>query len=205
MAIVLFIRHGENQYVKKSRLAGRLPGVHLNKKGHKQAKSLAKKLAGSTVKAVYSSPLERCIETASPIAGALGLEVVPRPGLIEVDFGKWEDKKLKKLRRKKLWKLVQGVPSRLRFPGGESFYEAQHRICSEIDSLVALHEPMDLIACVSHSDMIKLAVAFYIGLPIDMFQRLHISPASITALYLGEQGSGLLTLNYEFSFTLPKR
>ena len=157
------------------------------------------------MKAVYSSPLERCIETASPIAGALGLEVVPRPGLIEVDFGKWEDKKLKKLRRKKLWKLVQGVPSRLRFPGGESFYEAQHRICSEIDSLVALHEPMDLIACVSHSDMIKLAVAFYIGLPIDMFQRLHISPASITALYLGEQGSGLLTLNYEFSFTLPKR
>jgi broad specificity phosphatase PhoE len=144
------------------------------------------------------------METASPIASALGLEPILRPGLIEVDFGEWEDKKLKKLRQKKLWKLVQGAPSRARFPGGESFFEAQHRICREIDSLVALHEPMDLIVCVSHSDMIKLAVAYYIGLPIDMFQRLHIAPASVTALYLGEQGSGLLTLNYEFSFTLPK-
>jgi probable phosphomutase (TIGR03848 family) len=204
MAIVIFIRHGENQYVKKNRLAGRLPGVHLNKKGLKQAKSIAKKLAGLSVKAIYSSPLERCMETASPIASALGLEPILRPGLIEVDFGEWEDKKLKKLRKKKLWRLVQGTPSRARFPGGESFFEAQHRICREIDSLVALHEPMDLIVCVSHSDMIKLAVAYYIGLPIDMFQRLHIAPASVTALYLGEQGSGLLTLNYEFSFTLPK-
>jgi probable phosphomutase (TIGR03848 family) len=204
MAIVLFIRHGENQYVKTNRLAGRIPGVHLNKKGRKQAKTIAKKLAGSNVKAIYSSPLERCMETADPIAAALGLDVVSRPGLIEVDFGEWEDRKLKKLRRHKLWKLVQGAPSRLRFPNGESFSEAQHRICREIDALVALHEPTDIIVCVSHSDMIKLAIAYYIGLPIDMFQRLHIAPASVTALYLGELGSGLLTLNYEFSFTLPK-
>jgi len=204
MAIVLFIRHGENQYVKKNRLAGRLPSVHLNKNGRHQVKVVAEKLAGSKVRAVYSSPLERCMETAAPIAAVLGLEVVSRPGLTEVDFGEWQDKKLKQLRRLKLWKLVQGVPSRMRFPGGESFFEAQNRACSEIDSLVALHEPMDIIVCVSHSDLIKLAVAYYVGLPIDMFQRLHIAPASITALHLGETGSSLLTLNYEFSFTLPK-
>jgi probable phosphomutase (TIGR03848 family) len=204
MAVILFIRHGENEYVKKKRLAGRLPDVHLNEKGHQQAQAVAERLTGSSIKAIYSSPLERCLETAVPIASALNLEVIPRPGLIEVDFGEWQDKKLKGLSRLKLWRLVQGAPSRARFPNGESFFEAQHRVCQEIDALAALHEPKDMFVCVSHSDLIKLAIAYYIGLPLDMFQRLHVGPASITALQLGETGSGLLTLNYEISFTLPK-
>jgi probable phosphomutase (TIGR03848 family) len=204
MAVILFIRHGENEYVKKKRLAGRRPDVHLNEKGHQQAQAVAERLTGSSIKAIYSSPLERCLETAVPIASALNLEVIPRPGLIEVDFGEWQDKKLKGLSRLKLWRLVQGAPSRARFPNGESFFEAQHRVCQEIDALAALHEPKDMFVCVSHSDLIKLAIAYYIGLPLDMFQRLHVGPASITALQLGETGSGLLTLNYEISFTLPK-
>ena len=204
MTTLLLIRHGENEYVKEGRLAGRMPAVHLNEKGHKQAQALAEKLAGSAIKAVYSSPLERAVETAEPIARALALSVIQRPGLLEVDFGDWQDQTLKSLRRLKLWKSVVSSPSRATFPKGESFYQAQYRMVQEISQILTEHNEKDWIVCVSHGDMIKLAVAYFIGLPMDMFQRLQIAPASITALSLNETGSHLLTLNYDISFTLPK-
>jgi probable phosphomutase (TIGR03848 family) len=204
MPIFLIIRHGENDYVKTGRLAGRIPGVHLNEKGRQQAQALGEKLAGAAIKAVYSSPLERAIETAQPIAQALNQEVIIRPDLIEMDFGEWQEKKLKGLSRLKIWKTVQGAPSRMRFPQGETFADAQHRICSELDALAKEHDPKDIVVCVSHSDPIKLAVAFFLGLPLDLFQRLSVAPGSITAMAIGETGSRLLTLNYDLSFTLPK-
>jgi probable phosphomutase (TIGR03848 family) len=204
MPIFLLVRHGENDYVKTHRLAGRLPGVHLNEKGRKQAQLLAERLAGAPIKAVYSSPLERAVETAQPLAEALGLEVMLRPNLIETDIGEWQDQKLWKLRRTKLWKVVQGIPSRMQFPGGESFADGQRRICQELEELTRRHEAKDVLVCVSHADPIKLAVAYFIGLPVDHFQRLAIAPGSITTLWLGEASSSLLNLNYEFSFTLPK-
>lgn len=204
MPLFLLIRHGENEYVKTGRLAGRLPGVHLNDHGRAQVQALAEKLAGAPVKAIYSSPLDRTLETAEPIAKALGLEVITRPGLIEVDVGEWQDKKLKGLTRLKLWRSVQSSPSVVRFPGGETFAEAQYRICQDLQELATQHDPKDLIICVTHSDPIKLAVAFFLGLPLDLFQRLNVSTASVTALQIGEGGSRLLNLNYDLSFTLPK-
>ena len=204
MTILLLIRHAENDYVKTGRLAGRLAGIHLNETGRQQAQAVADKLTGAPVKAVYSSPLERAIETATPIAEALNLEVTLRPNLVEMDFGEWQNKKLKGLSRLKAWKVVQGAPARMRFPQGESFAEAQHRICQELDLLARQHDPKDMIICVSHSDPIKLAVAYYLGLPLDLFQRLTVSPASITALAIGEMGSQLLALNYDLFFTLSK-
>jgi probable phosphomutase (TIGR03848 family) len=204
MPMILLVRHGENDYVKKGRLAGRLPGVHLNEKGREQAQAVAEKLSGAAIKAVYSSPMERAMETAEPIAKALGLDVVVRQGLIEVDVGEWQDKKLKGLKRLKIWRKVQQMPSVMRFPGGETFAQAQHRITQELQTLADQHEPKDIIVCVSHSDPIKLAVSYFIGQPLDLFQRLSVMPASISALYFGEEGSFLLTLNYDLSFTLPK-
>jgi probable phosphomutase (TIGR03848 family) len=202
MPLFLLIRHGENDYVKKGRLAGRTPGVHLNTRGQQQSRALVETLAGAPLKAIYSSPLERALETAGPLAAACGLEVCTLPGLTELDPGEWQGKTLKALRRLKLWRVVQGAPSRMRFPGGESFVEAQQRIVRELEQLCARHDAQDLVACVSHADPIKLAVAFYLGLPIDLFQRLAVSPASITALHLGESGSQLVTLNYDPSFSL---
>ncbi len=204
MPVFLLIRHGENDYVKKGRLAGRLPGVHLNENGRQQAQAVAEKLKGAPIKAVYSSPLDRTMETAAPIAQAAGLEVIPKQGLIEVDVGDWQDKKVKGLSRLKMWRIVQSAPSRMHFPNGESFAEAQQRIVQELEAMTRQHEVKDLVVCVSHSDPIKLAVAYFIGLPLDMFQRLHAAPASITALHLGEAGGHLLSLNYEISLTLPK-
>jgi probable phosphomutase (TIGR03848 family) len=204
MPLFLLIRHGENDYVKKGRLAGRLPGVHLNENGCKQALTLAEKLAEAPIKAIYSSPLERALETARPLASAKGLEVTILPGLNEIEVGEWQDQKLRSLSRQKIWRVVQMAPSRFQFPKGEAFAAAQVRICQELETLAKQHDSKDLVVCFSHSDPIKLAVAYYAGMPLDMFQRLSISTASITALYLGEMGTRLLTMNYEFSFTLPK-
>jgi probable phosphoglycerate mutase len=204
MTTILLIRHGENDYVKKGRMAGRLPGVHLNDTGKEQATALAKVMAAWPVKAVYSSPLERTMETAEPIAKALGLRVIPEQGLSEIDVGEWQDRTLKDLRRRKLWKTVHLNPSRMQFPGGESFVENQMRMRSALENIVSSYKSKDLIVCVSHSDPIKLVVAHYIGMALDMFQRLTIAPASITGLKFSEYPTRLIMLNYEISFTLAK-
>ena len=197
MTTILLIRHGENEYVAKGRLAGRLPGVHLNENGEKQAQALAEALGNAPIKAVYASPLERTIETAQPIADALGMEIISEPGLLEVDFGDWQDKTLKQLRRRKLWKTVQNSPSLARFPKGESFANAQHRIVETIESLSKKHNSEDIIVCVSHSDIIKLAAAYYLGLPMDLFQRLVIAPASTTTLHIGEGWARVVNINHK--------
>jgi probable phosphoglycerate mutase len=119
--------------------------------------------------------------------------------LQEIDFGDWQGKTLKQLRRRKLWRFVQHRPTMMRFPQGESFAEAQGRITGELEALSSRHKPKDLIACVFHSDAIKLAVAYYLGLPLDLFQRLVVAPASISTLQMGEYGAHLLNLNV----TLP--
>lgn len=195
MPTVLLVRHGENDYVKKNRLAGRLPGVHLNDHGRNQAESLAGALKDAPIKAVYSSPLERTMETAAPIAAVKGLEIIERPGLIELDMGDWQDQSLASLRRLKLWKVVQNRPSLMRFPNGETFAEAQQRIAAEINAIAAQHKPKDLVVCVSHSDLIKLAVAYFMGLPLDMFQRLIVAPASLSTLHFGENHVSVVNVN----------
>jgi len=201
MPTILFIRHSENDYVKTRRLAGRLPDIHLNKNGQAQAQVLAEKLAGAPIKAIYSSPLERAMETASPIAAALHLEIIPCDGLMEINFGEWQGKTLKSLQRLKIWKTVQNSPSLMRFPGGESFADAQNRIINQIEELCKRYSSEDIFICVSHGDVIRLAVAYYIGLSLDCFQRLHISPGSMNVLHITDNHSGLFTLNYDPSFS----
>lgn len=204
MPVVLLIRHGENEYVKKGRLAGRKEGVHLNDKGRAQAQALAEALANVPITAVYSSPLERTMETAAPLAEIHKLKVIARDGLLEVDYGDWQDKTLKQLARRKLWKTVQSAPAHMRFPGGESFGEAQLRIAEELTGLARTHKKKDIIACVGHSDMIKLAAAYFLGLPLDLFQRLIVQPASVTTLHLSpDHGARLVNLNH-IPYRLPE-
>ena len=126
MAIIYLVRHGQNEMVGK-KLAGRLPGVHLNEQGHAQARQLAAELSALPIKAVFSSPLERTQQTAEPIARIHNLPVITEPGLIEIDFGAWQAKSLKQLRRNRLWRDVQEFPDGFSFPSGESFVAAQTR------------------------------------------------------------------------------
>ncbi len=178
---VLLVRHGMNDYVKTHRLAGWTPGVHLNDHGQRQAEAVGERLAAEPVAAVYSSPLERTVETAEAIAARHQLPVVTVEGIGETHCGDWTGQLVEDLTKTDLWKVIQGTPSRARFPAGESFAEIQHRLVATLDELVVKH-PEQTIVVVSHSDPIKLAVAFYIGQPLDLFQRLVIQPASITEL-----------------------
>ncbi|MFN2174632.1 MAG: histidine phosphatase family protein [Anaerolineales bacterium] len=204
MPTILLVRHAENEYLTAGRMAGRLNDIHLNENGRRQAHELAENLAQWPVKAVFSSPLERTMETAQPIAQAQGLRVIPREGLLEIDVGEWQDKTLKSLRRRKLWRNVQFSPSRVSFPGGESLSNAQQRIVADLETIRISQKPRDLVVCVSHSDPIKLAIAYYAGIALDLFQRIIVSPASVSALQFGETSVRLLMVNYQFSINLKK-
>jgi probable phosphoglycerate mutase len=202
MTILLLIRHGENDYSKKGRFAGRLPGVHLNERGLKQAEDLGAALKEVPLKAVYSSPLERAMETAAPIARSRGLEVIPDPGLLESDIGKWEGLSVRRVALTKYWRVVQNAPSRAGHPGGETFQQAQTRIVTALDAICARHKPRDLVACVFHADPIKLAVAYYLGLPLDHFQRLACDTGSVTILVVHEMGAYLMRQNQRPPFEM---
>lgn len=195
MPTILLIRHGENDYVKTGKLAGRLPGVHLNARGQKQAEALADALKNVPIKAIYSSPLERAVETATFIATVCKLDVQIEAGLMETNVGKWQGCSWKALSRTKAWKVVQHSPSRFQFPEGETFYECQTRVVAALDGILRKHKPQDILACVFHADPIKLAVAHYINLPLDQFQRLGCDTGSVTVLTVGEMGAGLIKLN----------
>ncbi len=196
MTLIYLVRHGHNQYVEKGKLAGRTPGVHLSERGRAQAQAAADLLSAAKLKAVYASPLERTMETAEPIADAADLKVTPEDDLLEMDYGTWQGKSLKVLRRRKLWPTVQNTPSLARFPNGESFAEAQARIVAGLDRLQRKHhQKTAVIACVFHSDPIKLAIAHYIGMPLDLFQRLVVEPASISLLAITPTHARLLRLN----------
>lgn len=196
MPTILLIRHGENDYVKSRRLAGRLPGVHLNERGQAQAAALAEALKQLPIRAIYTSPLDRAVETARPLAKLLGLRVQKRAELLETDLGKWEGQSIQRLARSKEWKLLQETPSQFRFPGGEWMLAQQARLVAEVESLCALHQPKDMFAVVGHADPLKLIIAHYLGLPLDLFQRLLIDTASMSALQLMRGKARLLKLNW---------
>ncbi|MFM8368753.1 MAG: histidine phosphatase family protein [Chloroflexota bacterium] len=207
MTLLLLIRHGENDFVKTGKMAGRIPGVHLNERGQKQAQALGEALRDVQIKAIYSSPLDRAMETSAPIAETHKLTIQQEPDLMDTDIGKWQGKSWKLLALKKEWKIVQNAPSRFRFPEGESFPECQLRIVNVLERLIKKHnKPQDIVAVVFHADPIKLAVAHFLGMPLDHFQRLGCDTGSLTAIHAGEAGAHLVKMNHRPPFDfLPKK
>jgi probable phosphoglycerate mutase len=177
-------------------LPGRAPGLHLAEKGRTQAEVVAGRIAAMEKRptAIYASPLERTRETAAPIASALGLRVRTERGLIEADVGDWTEKSLARLYKTKEWPTVQRWPSGFRFPGGESFNEMSTRSMTAVLGLVHDH-PGETIVAVSHADPIKAIVAAAAGIPLDLMQRLVISPCSVSALLFTGGGPAILCVN----------
>jgi probable phosphomutase (TIGR03848 family) len=195
MTTVLLIRHALNDHVTSGRLAGRLPEVHLSEEGLAQAAALGQRLRDVPLGALFASPLERTMETAAAIqAHHPALHVQPSEAVIEVDYGDWQGKAIAELRTRKMWHLVQEYPSRAAFPGGETLRAAQVRIVDAVEALVGAH-PAGMIAIVCHADLIKLAVAHFLGMHLDVFQRIVISPASITTLQFGYGRPYVATVN----------
>jgi probable phosphoglycerate mutase len=199
--VVLLVRHGITASTGKV-LPGRTPGLHLADAGREQAARLGERLAAwagadgkrPQISAVYSSPLERTRETAAPLAAALGVRVQVVRGLVECDFGDWTGGDIKKLMKLPDWATVQRYPSGFQFPGGESFTGMQARMLQVISELRARH-PGQVVVAVSHADPIKAVVADALGTHLDLFQRIVISPCSVTAISYGPSGPTVLAVN----------
>ena len=188
------MRHGETP-TTGTVLPGRVPGLHLSDRGRAQAERVAERLTGLSVDGIYSSPLERACETAEPTAARTGLEVNHDAGLLECDFGEWTGAALAELAALPQWQTVQHSPSAFRFPGGESFTQMQARIVGALEGLCAAHAG-GVVVCFSHADPIKAAVAHALGTHLDLFQRIVISPGSVSAIsYVNGQAPAVLLVN----------
>ena len=193
MTKFLLIRHALTDGVGK-RLSGRADGVMLNEEGCAQAEHLALRLAGLPIAAVYSSPLQRAIETATPIAKLLNLQSIIYHDLVEVDFGEWTNCLIEEVKKQDQFQLFNYFRSCVRIPGGESMLEAQLRMIKALEQLGLQHKHQT-IAVVSHGDLIKAAVAHFAGIHLDMFRRIEISPASISIIEVYEETARIMVVN----------
>jgi len=194
MTILLLIRHASNDYLKEERLAGWIPGIHINAQGQREAGALARRLAHLPISAIYSSPLERAVDTANIVAACQKLDVQIRDDLGEARAGEWTGKAIKELEQTDEWKRMREHPADFHFPGGESVVAMQERMVAAIDAIVVAH-PNQIVAVVSHADPLKAAIAYYLGMDLNHFQKIAISPASIGAFSFDERGPVLLRLN----------
>lgn len=182
-ATIYLLRHAVTAATGK-RLGGRTE-ASLSEDGWRQAEATRDHLRDVDFKAVYASPLPRTTETAQIVAKPHRLKIRPADGVIEVDYGKWTDRTLKPLYKHKLWPVIQQTPSLVTFPEGESIRGAQDRAVNALERIAARHDDKTVIV-VSHADIIKMLLAFYAGMPLDSFQRLHVAPASISVVATGK-------------------
>jgi probable phosphoglycerate mutase len=190
---IYLIRHGHSTANLKNVLAGRLASVHLSPKGSEQVGKLAARLSEIEFTKIISSPLDRCLETMAPIASSRPKLLIERnEAFLEMDYGTWSGKKLPLLAKKTLWKSIQGAPSTVRFPDGESFNEVSTRA---YEGLFASALPGKRIAICSHGDVIKILLSNILGMHIDSFQRINVDPASISIIQIGASGNRVLLMN----------
>jgi probable phosphomutase (TIGR03848 family) len=187
MTTLFLIRHGLTGQTGKT-LYGQTPGVALDHRGEAQARQLVERFSGVRLTALYSSPLERCVQTVEPLAAAQRLTLAERPGLIEMDAGSWTGKPLARLRRTKRWREVQSSPSTFRFPdGGEGFADALERVRAEVDAIARRHR-RGRVAVATHGDIVRILINHFLGAPLDAFQRIVIDTASVSVLTLDTHG-----------------
>jgi broad specificity phosphatase PhoE len=187
------VRHAAHERVG-SVLCGRMPGVTLSNLGKAQAQALAARFSRENIACIHTSPLERAIETAEPIAIRLNKTLEQSEEIIEIDFGAWSGKSFETLVGDPHWASWNSSRSTSRPPGGEMMLEAQTRIVRAMESLRTLH-PDRSVVLVSHSDVIKAALLYHLGMPIDSYIRIEVSPASISTLVIGDWGSKVLCMN----------
>jgi probable phosphoglycerate mutase len=195
MTTIFLIRHGLTGQTGTT-LYGQTPGIDLDHRGRAQAQDLAERFRPIRLTAIYSSPLERCMQTVEPLGAAQRLTVVPRPGLIEMDAGTWTGRPLTSLRKLKAWGQVQTSPSSFRFPSGEGFAEALERVTAEVHAIARRHR-RGRVAIATHGDIARILLGYLTGAPLDAFQRIVIDTASVSVVTIGGRGRTYLHLMNE--------
>lgn len=201
MATLILVRHGRTTANSSGVLAGRAPGIRLDDLGVSQAGTAAERLAGVPLARLVSSPLERCRQTATSIAKAqeTPTRIVTDKGITECDYGAWQGRALKDLAKEKLWKTVQSQPSAVEFPGGETMRNMAERAVAAVrrhDAAVEAEHGADAVwVAVSHGDVIKTILADALGTHLDLFQRLHVDPASVSIIRYTQSRPFVLGVN----------
>ena len=194
VATLILVRHGQTASTGKI-LPGRTPGLHLSEQGLEQARQVVTALEPlEKIAAIYSSPLERALETAAPLSEARALELRHDARLVECDFGSWTGREIEELVKLPAWQVIRSVPSRFRFPEGEAFTDMAARMASFLNHVGREHAGETVVAF-SHADPIKAAVAFALGLHVDGMQRIIISTASLSGISLAPGESYALFVN----------
>lgn len=193
MCTFLLIRHASHDYLGRA-IAGWLPGVHINEPGREEAARLAETLADEGIEALYSSPLDRTMDTAGFIAHRLDLTIHVEESFGEVRFGEWTGATFEDLDRDPRWQAYNRFRSGTRPPDGELLLEVQSRVIAAMERIRDDH-PQGTVAVLSHGDVIKAAVMYYLGMPLDFLERFEIGPASVTAITVGDWGAKVLRLN----------
>jgi probable phosphomutase (TIGR03848 family) len=193
VTLLLLVRHGHTPTAGRI-LTGWAKGVHLSERGREQAEALVRRLEKIPIDAIYSSPLERCRETAAPLAKARGLPVRLRRDLLEVDYGEWSGRSIRQLARTRAWRAVQDAPSAVRFPGGETLRGVQARAVDAVRAIAEAH-PEGCVAVITHADVVRLALAGLLGIPLDLYQRLAIDPGSLSVVALADARVKVLRVN----------
>jgi len=191
--LLFLVRHALTPHTG-DRLSGWMPGISLSDEGRAQVAGLVERMRPVALDAIYASPLERCVETARPVASSKGLRVRVRDALGEVRYGDWTGKRLRTLAKTKLWRQIMGRPSAVRFPGGETIFETQFRAVNALDALAQAH-PDEAVAVFTHADVIRVVLAHYAGIHLDLYQRLIVMPVSVTVLWVGQGGPRVLKVN----------
>lgn len=193
MTLFHLIRHGEHTLLGRM-LVGRMPGVGLSERGRAEARWLGGRLAAEKIGALYASPMQRTRETAAILAEALGLPVGIREDVIELDYGEWTGATFDSVRNDPRWRLWSGHRSIATLPGGETMRAVQGRIVAALFDLCAAH-PEETVAIVSHGDVIRAALLFALGMPLDFYARIEVAPASISTIRLDDGTLRVLALN----------
>ena len=196
----LLCRHGAH-LLGHGKIAGRT-AVDLSPEGREQSADLVGRIEHLPIRAIYASPVLRVQETARPLAERLGLAIETSDALAEVDFGEWTGKTLDELRPQDSWKQWNAFRSGAAIPGGERMLELQARVVGEMLRLRERH-PGEVVALYSHGDVIKAAVAYWLGVPIDLFQRMEIGLASVSVVAVGDYGPWVLCVNHMGQVAMP--
>jgi probable phosphoglycerate mutase len=181
MTQFLFVRHATHDFLAQKKIAGRRPGIHLNPTGKKQAEELARRLSVLPIEAIYCSPLERACETAAPLAEELSLEPKITGDFNEIDFGDWTGRAFVDLDCLPGWQRWNRFRSNAVAPNGESMVEAQARALQKVFELKNQYR---MVAIFSHGDIIRAVLAHFLGISLDLFQRIEISPGSVSLVEL---------------------
>ena len=192
-ATFLLVRHAATGDLDV-RLSGRRPGVMLSEAGRAQAAALARRLAGVRIDAILASPLDRTRLTADAIAEAKGMQAAPEDALLEIDLGEWTGVDFATLRADPRWQVWNTERATACCPGGETMAQAQARITALMRRLAGEREEQ-VVALVTHSDLIRAAVCDVLGLGLAGVHRFDIDPASVTRVVVGDWGGRLLSLN----------